>query len=97
ALGTIVKRFLRTHALIGLDDLIARYPVGPARATELLERWADAGGLVRLAPAGDSNGPRWADRRNLDEVHRLSIALRRRESIAVVPEVFADFVARRQH
>src|SRR5262249_20062671 len=94
---TIVRRFLLTHALIGLDDLRARYPIDPAEATELLERWADAGRLVRLEPVEDSGGPLWADRPNLDEVRRLSIALRRRESVAVAPEVFADFVARRQH
>ncbi|HMB05055.1 MAG TPA: DEAD/DEAH box helicase, partial [Isosphaeraceae bacterium] len=93
----IVQRFLQTHALVGLDDLTARYPIGPARATELLERWSEAGQLVRLGPADGSDRPRWADRRNLDEVRRLSIALRRREGVAVPPEVFADFVARRQH
>ncbi|MHC5543785.1 hypothetical protein ACYOEI_36625, partial [Singulisphaera rosea] len=55
ALESIVRRFLRTHALIGLDDLTARYPIGPGRATELLERWAEAGGLVRLAPSEGSD------------------------------------------
>jgi ATP-dependent Lhr-like helicase len=93
----IVQRFLQTHALVGLDDLTERYPIDPARATELLERWAEAGQLVRLEPADECDRPCWADRRNLDEVRRLSIALRRRESVAVPPEVFADFVARRQH
>ena len=97
ALETIARRFLLTHALIGLDDLIARYPIDPARATDVLERWSETGGAVRLDPAEDAGAPRWADRRNLDEVRRLSIALRRRESVAVRPEVFADFVARRQY
>jgi ATP-dependent Lhr-like helicase len=99
AIETIVQRFLQTHALIGLDDLIARYPIDPARATELLERWSESGRAVRLEldPGAEADGPRWADRRNLDEVRRLSIALRRRESVAVRPEVFADFVVRRQH
>src|SRR6185312_15269261 len=71
--------------------------IGPAHGTQILEEWADSGSLVRLAPVGESDSPRWADQRNLEEVRRLSIALRRRESVAVVPEVFADFVARRQH
>ena len=83
--------------MIGLDDLTARYPIGPALATELLERFADEGGLVRLEPVDGSDAPRWADRQNLEEVRRLSIAIRRRESVAVPPEAFADFVARRQH
>jgi ATP-dependent Lhr-like helicase len=96
ALARIVKRFLRTHALVGLEELTARYPIGPARATELLERWADDGGLVRVDVTGPGGGPRWGDPRNLDEVRRLAIAVRRSESVAVLPEAFAEFVARRQ-
>jgi ATP-dependent Lhr-like helicase len=97
AVATIAHRFLQTHALIGLDDLTARYPIDPTLATDLLERWSESGRAVRLEPAGASEGPRWADRQNLEEMRRLSLALRRRESLAVRPEVFADFVARRQH
>ncbi|WP_435005984.1 DEAD/DEAH box helicase [Tundrisphaera lichenicola] len=96
AISRIVRRFLRTHALIGLDQLTARYPIGPALATDLLERFADEGSLIRLDPVGGSESPRWADRQNLEEVRRLSIAIRRRESVAIAPEAFADFVVRRQ-
>ena len=96
ALETIVRRYLRTHALVGLDDLTARYPIGPALATDLLERWPTRGRWSGSTRSRRRTTPRWADRRNLDEVRRLSIALRRRESVAVAPEVFADFVARRQ-
>jgi ATP-dependent Lhr-like helicase len=97
ALETIVHRYLRTHALIGLADLSARYPIDPAQATDLLERWSESGRAVRLDSNGVGEMPRWADRQNLSDLRRLSIALRRRESVAVRPEVFADFVARRQH
>ncbi len=97
AIATIVRRFLGSHALIGLDDLTARYPIGPALATDLLERFAEDGGLIRLDPSEGTDSPRWADRQNLEEVRRLSIAIRRRESVAVSPEAFADFVLRRQH
>ncbi|WP_422926865.1 DEAD/DEAH box helicase [Singulisphaera sp. PoT] len=97
SLEQIILRFLETHALIGLDDLAARYPIKKVRAAELLESWEEAGRLVRLDPTSDSGAERWADQRNLDEVRRLSIAIRRRESVAVTPEIFADFVAHRQH
>jgi ATP-dependent Lhr-like helicase len=97
ALVTIIKRFLCTHALVGLVDLTARYPIGAGLATELLERFSDGGGLIRLDPLEGSDAPRWAARENLEEVRRLSIALRRRESVAVTPELFVDFVARRQN
>ncbi len=96
AIETIVRRHLQTHALVGLDDLTARYPIGPGLATEMLERWADDGTVVRLEPVEFENEARWAVGQNLNEVRRLSIALKRRESVAVLPEVFADFLVRRQ-
>ena len=96
ATSAIVRRYLRGHALVGLDDLTARYPVDRGLATDLLERFADEGGLVRLDPLDGEAAPRWADKTNLEEVRRLSVAMRRRESVAVPPEAFADFVSRRQ-
>jgi ATP-dependent helicase Lhr and Lhr-like helicase len=95
--ATIVRRYLRTHALIGLSELTARYTIPPVEAADLLERWADEGRVVRVndpdAPAAD----RWAERENLAEMRRVTVAVRRRESLAVAPEVFADFLLRRQH
>ncbi len=40
---------------------------------------------------------RWAERDNLAEMRRATVAVRRRESLAVSPEVFADFLLRWQH
>ena len=97
AIETIVRRYLRTHALIGLAELMRRYPIAPELATELLERWVESGGVIRLAPTDDESEPRWAERDNLADIQRLSVAIRRRESVAVIPEVFADFLVRRQH
>src|SRR5262249_52489944 len=95
ALEAIVRRYLGTHALIGLADLRARYPVTPGLATELLERWTDEGEVVRVEPDDGEDVPRWADGRNLAEVRRIAVALRRKESVAVPPEVYADFLTRR--
>lgn len=96
ALAIIVRRHLQYHALVGRNDLTRRYPINPALAAELLQGLTDSGDLVRLKPDDDSEA-RWADRRNIGEVRRLSIALRRGESVAVAPEVFADYLVRRQH
>ncbi len=97
ARASIVERFLRTHALIGLADVTARYPISPAEATDLLERWADEGTAVRLGDPDDPADGRWAERENLAEMRRVTVAVRRRESLAVAPEVFADFLLRWQH
>ncbi|QEH33997.1 putative ATP-dependent helicase Lhr [Aquisphaera giovannonii] len=96
ALDTVVGRFVRTHALVGLAELTRRYPVPPGMASDLLERWVESGALVRLAPASEDAEPRWADGGNLAEIRRLTVAMRRREGVAVAPEVFADFLVGRQ-
>ncbi len=95
SVAAIVRRFLQTRALVGLHEVTARYPIDPAQATELLESLVREGELVQLEGDG-TTGPRWSERGNLDEARRLTIALRRRESVAVAPEVFADFVSRLQ-
>jgi ATP-dependent helicase Lhr and Lhr-like helicase len=97
ARDAIVRRFLSTHALIGLAELTARYPISSAEATELLDRWSEEGKVVRLGESGSTVDPRWAERANLAEMRRMTVAVRRRESLAVTPEVFADFLLRRQH
>ena len=97
ALGSIVRQYLRTHALIGMAELCRRYPIAPELAAEMLDHWVETGGLIRLAAADPEAECRWAEPENLAEIHRLSVAIRRRESVAVAPEVFADFLLRRQH
>ncbi len=88
---------MRTHALIGLVDLTARYPISPADATELLERWAEEGKAIRIDGLEWADGSQWAERDNLAEMRRATVAARRRESLSVSPEVFADFLLRWQH
>ncbi len=96
ATESIVRRFLQTHALIGLTDLTARYPIAAPLAAELLERWCEEGKVVKVAGDGEGQEPRWAERENLAEIRRATVASRRGESLAVIPEVFADFLVRRQ-
>jgi ATP-dependent helicase Lhr and Lhr-like helicase len=97
ARAAIVRRFLQTHALVALVDLSARYPIDPVEAAELLERWCERGEVVRVGESGPMGESQWAERTNLTEMRRATVAVRRRESIAVLPEVFADFLLRRQH
>ena len=67
---TIVRRFLRTRALIGLAELTARYPISSAEATELLDRWAEEGKVVRMVESGSNRETRWAERENLNEMQK---------------------------
>jgi ATP-dependent Lhr-like helicase len=91
---SIVCRYVHTRALVGLEEVVARYHLDPAEATELLEDLVEQGVVERI---DDGEGAvEWAERRNLAEARRLTVALRRRESVAVAPEVFARFVLERQ-
>jgi ATP-dependent Lhr-like helicase len=97
ARAAIVQRFLGTRALIGLADLTDRYPISAADATELLETWTAQGSVVKIDESEGQYPDQWSNRENLAEMLRVSVALRRRESLAVAPEVFADFLLRYQH
>ena len=78
ARSSIISRYLRTRALIGLDELLARYPLDPASATDFLERLSDEGRLIHLGP-DEAGRDQWADKKNLEDVRLLSIAIKRRE------------------
>ncbi len=95
ALLSVVRRFFRTRALVSMGDLTSRYPIDSFTASDLLERMEAEGDLVPLG-ADDGGTEQWADPRNLKEVRSVSVALRRREAVAVTPEAFSAFVARRQ-
>jgi ATP-dependent Lhr-like helicase len=96
ALSEVLSRFVRSRALVGIDEIVARYPVEPAEVRDVLESIHEQGLLVRL-DASRARPTQWAMRTNLVDARRLTIALRRRETVAVTPEVFSDYVARRQH
>jgi ATP-dependent Lhr-like helicase len=88
---------LQTHALIGLSDLTARYPLPAFEAAELLESWCEEGKVVRIGEDDRTGESRWAERGNLTEMRRATVAALRRETLTVLPEVFADFLLRHQH
>jgi ATP-dependent Lhr-like helicase len=90
AARVIFQRFLETHALVGLEDVLRRYPFQRVWAQRQLEEWLRAGRAVRV------EGERVATPGNLEQVQRGSLGLRRREVVACQPAAFADFVARWQ-
>ncbi len=96
AAETILLRFLETHALVGLADVLARYPFEPAWARRKLEEWARHGRLVPVPPSDPGATAQWSAPANLDQVQRGSLALLRNEITTCAPPQFADFVARWQ-
>ena len=95
AAAVIFGRFLTTHALVGLADVLDRYPFDPQWAQRQLEEWARTG---RATPVRrDEAGPlQWSAPENLEQVQRGSLSLLRREVTACPPQQFADFLLRWQ-
>ncbi|MGL4552944.1 MAG: DEAD/DEAH box helicase [Gemmataceae bacterium] len=87
----VFSLFLQTHALVGLDDVLRRYPFDRPWAQRQLEEWLRAGRAVRV-----EGQERFATPANLEQVQRGSLGLLRREVVACQPPAFADFVLRWQ-
>jgi len=93
--ASILHRFLTTHALVGLSDVLARYPFEPAWAKRQLEEWTRTGRIVAVsAPQGESVV--FSDPVNLEQVQRGSLGILRREVVTCSPPQFADFLLRWQ-
>ncbi|HEY7329467.1 MAG TPA: DEAD/DEAH box helicase [Gemmataceae bacterium] len=93
--ATILHRFLTTHALVGLEDVLARYPFEPAWAQRQLEEWARSGRIVAIS-APQSESIVFSDPANLQQVQRGSLGILRREVVTCSPPQFADFLLRWQ-
>jgi ATP-dependent Lhr-like helicase len=96
AAETILYRFLETHALVGLRDILARYPFEPRWAERKLEEWTESGRAVRVPPATEEEAFQWSAPANLEQMQRSTLALLRREVVTCPPPQFADFMLRWQ-
>jgi ATP-dependent Lhr-like helicase len=91
----ILARFLDTHALVGLADVLVRYPFERSWAQRQLEEWVRAGRAV-CVPRREGETQQYATPGNLDQVQRGSLGLLRKEVITCQPGQFVDFVLRWQ-
>jgi ATP-dependent Lhr-like helicase len=96
AAAIILRRFLDTHALIGLDDVLARYPFEPTWAQRQLEEWTRTGRLVRVESA-EAEPLQWSAPANFEQMQRGTLSILRREVMTCPAAQFADFVLRWQH
>ena len=95
AATTILLRFLETHALIGLDDVLERYPFERTWAQRQLEEWTRNGRLVRITTA-EAEPLQWSAPENFEQLQRTTLAVLRREVMTCPAAQFVDFVMRWQ-
>jgi ATP-dependent Lhr-like helicase len=91
----LFARFLETHALVGLEDVLTRYPFERAWAKRELEAWIHSGRAVAI-PRGQGEPVQYAAPANLEQVQRTSLGLLRREVITCQPTTFIDYLLRWQ-
>jgi len=94
----ILTRALESWGPVTLEAIRTRYAFPSEWLAEALEQLAHEGNLVRgrftrAAPPGEQ----FIARRNLEEVHRRTLSLLRREVRPVPLPVYAEFLARWQH
>jgi ATP-dependent Lhr-like helicase len=93
---TVLARFLATHALVGLTDVLERYPLDEPWARRQLEEWSRSGRVVVVQRGDDAAAPQWSAPENLDQVQRGSLAVLRREVVSCPAPQFVDFLLRWQ-
>jgi ATP-dependent Lhr-like helicase len=93
----ILGRFLQTHALVGLPDILERYPFEAEWTQRQMEEWVRTGQAVVVPTQPESPRLQWSAPENLEQVQRGTLALLRREIAPRAPAQFADFVLRWQH
>jgi len=102
----ILRRVLSTHGPLTRDWLLARYPWPANWLDPTLDALIESGEVVtgQITPqeppdslGPDSPIPEFCDRRNLERIHRQTLALLRKEVEPVSLYAYADFLARWQH
>jgi ATP-dependent Lhr-like helicase len=96
AAATILERFLQTHALVGLGDVLARYPFDADWARRQLETWATTGRAVVVTRSDAPEPLQWSAPENLEQVQRGTLGLLRSEVRTCPAPRFADFLLRWQ-
>ena len=105
----VLERFLRQTGPTTLDRILARYAFPEAWLQEELDRLIEARELVhgRFTPPGvdeedaaereAEHAPEFVDRRALEQIHRRTMGILRKEVQPVPMGVYADFLVRWQH
>jgi ATP-dependent helicase Lhr and Lhr-like helicase len=93
----ILLRLLRTNGPLTREAILDRYAFDPAWLDETLLRLVTAREVVkgRFTPGGDRD--EFIDRQNLEQIHRRTITLLRKEIQPVPLSVYASFIVHWQH
>lgn len=93
----ILRRTLSTHGPLSRQSLLGRYPWPTEWLDAALVALVENGEVVTGRITAGATPPEFCDRRNLERIHRRTLAILRREVEPISIEAYADFLARWQH
>ncbi len=97
ASGEILRWFMRTHGPATAADIDRRYAFDDEWLRQELEELVRGRALLRGQFTRGAADVQWADRENLRELHRRSLAVLRRQVEPVSLFTYTDFLTRYQH
>ncbi|MCL4395407.1 MAG: hypothetical protein M1482_11510, partial [Chloroflexi bacterium] len=97
AAESILRRSIANSAVLTRDAILDRYALPESWLAETLARLVAERVIARgpFTPGGSEDV--YCDTRNLEQIHRKTLAILRKQIKPVSPFAFADFVARWQH
>lgn len=91
----ILFRFLQSHALVTVTDIVERYPLDADWVRTQLQEWSKAGQAVSVLDTAANL--QWSAPSNLEAIQKGSLSVRRTEVVTVSRETFAHFLLRWQY
>lgn len=88
----ILGRFLATHALVSLPQMLKRYPFDPNWATTRLDQWAEKGRAISLRRQEQNGVQEWTMPDHLDQMRKSTLSLRRKEICPVSNDIFMRYL-----
>jgi ATP-dependent Lhr-like helicase len=97
AIETILDRHFSRRAVIDPTEVARDYGFPADVVIGMVDRMTNAGELVEIAPAPETQTPRWTSPKCLEVIYRRTLAAQRREAKPVAPVQYSEFLIRWQH
>ncbi len=89
----VLARYLDTRALVGLNDILARYPFDRDWTARRLEEWSAEGRVIPVHNRATEKTIEYSVPANWDQVRQGSLGILRRDVVSVPPQQYAAFLA----
>lgn len=88
---SIITRFIRSHSLVSIDEIQARYPIATAFIQSIIDEHKNANTLIEIpaSPESDSERKRWGFSDTVQRIRRVALAGQRK---AIEPCDTSDFI-----